>query len=226
MKPTLTLILSLLFTFQVIFAQDKETKQEWTPEFSMQFKGVSQTAISPDGQYIAYVIREAVMEGEKSEYLQQIWVASADGKMNVQYTRGDKSNFAPAFSPDGQYIAFLSSRGEKPQIWMMRLMGGEPEQVTNAKTGISSFKWSPDGNSLAYIMTDPDTEEEEKNKKEKRHVILVDQNFKYNHLYTIQTHLPKGEKERKTQRLTNGNFTVQNFDWSPDGKNNCFCPCN
>ncbi len=45
----------------------------------------------------------------------------------------------------------------------MRLMGGEPEQITEAKTGVSSFRWSPDGGRIAYTMQDPNSEEEEKN---------------------------------------------------------------
>jgi dipeptidyl aminopeptidase/acylaminoacyl peptidase len=159
------------------------------------------------------------MEGEKSEYINQIWVAGMDGSFNVQYTRGEKSSSSPQFSPDNQKIAFLSSRNEKNQVWVMRIMGGEPEQITNANNGVNSFKWSPDGKRIAYIMQDPDTEEEEKMKKEKRDVILVDQNFKYNHLYV--TSIDPSEEE-KPKQLTSGGYHVNGFDWSPDGKEIAF----
>ena len=125
------------------------------------------------------------MEEEKSEYNSQIWVASVDGAFNVQYTRGEKSSTSPRFSPDNEKIAFLSNRsGDKNQLFVMRLMGGEPKQLTDTKTGVTSFQWSPIGNRIGFLMKDPDTEEEEKNKKEKRDVILVDQDFKYNHIYS------------------------------------------
>ncbi len=85
-------------------------------------------------------------QGEKSEYNSQIWVAAADGSFDVQYTRGEKSSTAPQFSPDGKQIAFLSNRaGDKNQVFVVRVMGGEAEQITDAKTGVASFKWSPDG---------------------------------------------------------------------------------
>jgi dipeptidyl aminopeptidase/acylaminoacyl peptidase len=161
------------------------------------------------------------MEGEKSEYMSHIWITSADGKSNVQYTQGDKSCTSPAFSPDGQYLAFLSSRGyekdAKTQVWILRVMGGEAEKITNAKTGVVSFKWSPGGTHIAYIMKDPDTEEEEKAKKEKRDVILVNQQFKYNHLYTISVARDE-EGKREVTRLTSGTLQIGVFDWSPDGK--------
>ncbi len=214
-QTRLPIILSLLILPFWLAAQEKEV--QWTPEFSMQFKQISASNLSPDGKYVAYVVREALTEGEQSEYLQQIWVAATDGSMNVQYTRAEKSSTAPAFSPDGQQIAFLSGRSGETQLWVMRLMGGEPEQLTQGKTGVASFQWSPDGDRIAYLAKDLESEEEEKAKKEKRAVIRVDENFKYNHLYTIT--LEKGEdKARKIQRLTQGDFHVSDFDWSPDGK--------
>jgi len=33
----------------------------------------------------------------------------------------------------------------------MRLMGGEPEQVSQGKTGVASFQWSPDGGRIAIV---------------------------------------------------------------------------
>ena len=63
----------------------------WTPELSMQYRAIGGTALSPDGSRVAFTVREPLMEGEKSEYLTHIWVVSADGSRNVQFTRGDKS---------------------------------------------------------------------------------------------------------------------------------------
>lgn len=193
----------------------------WTPEHSMEFRSITQTEISPDGKYVAYVVRTPLMEGEKSEYNSQIWVAATDGSFNFQYTRGEKSNSSPAFSPDGSQLAFISGRTDKSQVFVMRLMGGEPEQVSEAENGVSSFQWSPDGSKLAFVMRDPDTEEETKAKKEKRDVILVDQQFKYNHLYTVAV-MPDDEGKRTSQRLTQGEFHIGSFDWSPDGQEIAF----
>ena len=187
----------------------------------MKFRSISQTAISPDGKYVAFVVNTPVMEGEKSEYNRQIWVSATDGSFSHQYTRGDKSSYAPAFSPDGTQLAFLSTREKKAQIFVMRLMGGEPEQITQVEKGVNSFQWSPDGKRFAYTSTDPDTEEEKKQKKEKRDVILVDQQYKFNHLYTITLAQPDTGK-RNVQRLTKGEFHINAFDWAPDGKELAF----
>src|SRR5713226_5033280 len=52
----------------------------WTPEFAFKVKRVSQVRPSPDGRHVAYVVGTAAMEGEKSEWISQIWVADADGR--------------------------------------------------------------------------------------------------------------------------------------------------
>lgn len=178
----------------------------------MKIKSVSQTDISNDGKYVAYVVREAIMEEKKSEYLSQIWVNNLATNENFQYTFNLKSSISPKFSPDGKKIAFLSSRSGKNQIWVMNTLGGEAKKLTDEKKGIRSIKWSPDGKKISFLKNDNDTEEEKKSKENKTDVVLVDKNFKYSHIYTYNF------DEDSVFQITNGDFSVNNFDYSPDGK--------
>ncbi|MEM6629036.1 MAG: S9 family peptidase [Bacteroidota bacterium] len=214
-------LILFLMIGSLVSTYGQDISMNWTPEHSMKYRSISQTSVSPGGKYVAFVVRTPLMSGEKSEYNQQIWVSASDGSFSHQYTRGEKSSYGPAFSPDGTQLAFLSNREKKAQIFVMRLMGGEPEQITYSEKGISSFQWSPDGTSFAYTQSDPDTEEEKRAKKEKRDVILVDQQYKYTHLYTIPFAEPDTGK-RVVQRLTEGEFHINAFDWSPDGKEIAF----
>ena len=178
----------------------------------MKIKSISQTDISNDGKYAAYVVREAIMQEKKSEYLNQIWVTNLVTKENYQYTYNLKSSMSPKFSPDGKKIAFLSSRSGKNQVWIMNTHGGEARKLTNEKKGVRSIKWSPDGKKISFLKNDDDTEEEKKSKENKTDVILVDKNFKYSHIYTYNL------DEDSVFQITNGDFSVNNFDYSPDGK--------
>ncbi len=130
----------------------------WTPELVMQVKRVSNVVPSPDGSRIAYQVGSAFMEDETSEWRYQIWVAGSDGSDAYQLTQGDKSSTAPAWSPDGQWLAFISARSDTANIWRIRVAGGEAEQVTQVEGGVSAFLWSPDGLSIAFSMPDPPSE--------------------------------------------------------------------
>jgi dipeptidyl aminopeptidase/acylaminoacyl peptidase len=201
--------------------QEVELGEAWTPELAMEFRGVSVGAISPDGDLVAYVIREPLMDGEESTYRSHIWVASADGAWSRQFTRGEQSASNPSFSPDGRYLAFTTSRSGKNQVWAIPLQGGEAFQVTDAPEGVGGYAISPDGSHIAFTMTDPESEETKTAKKEKRDVIVADADFRFTHIWVG----PFGHSEgiqAHSHPLTSGDFTAAGFDWSPDGQSVVF----
>ncbi len=188
----------------------------WTAELSTTIKRISGVVPSPDGTRVAFVVSEAVMDGERSEWLSQIHVANADGSASRQLTRGDKSATSPRWSPDGQWIGFISARSGKSNVWRLNIGGGEAEQVTDQKGGVSRFEWSPDRRSVAFVMTDPKTEDDEKADREKRDWRTVDAEEKQPRLY-VQPVEKDAAGRRDARRLTTGDLAVMSFDWSPDG---------
>ncbi|MBW3534418.1 MAG: S9 family peptidase [Gemmatimonadetes bacterium] len=85
-----------------------------------------------------------------------------------------------------------------------------------AEAGVGAFRWSPSGDRIAYLMTEPDTEEEKARRREKRDIIYVDQDFDYAHLY-VAPFDPDADGPVEAARVTEGDFHVTSFDWSPDG---------
>ncbi len=190
----------------------------WTPAEIIKYKRVSSPALSEDGRLVAYTVATARMEGETSDFLTHIYVVSTDGKINAQFTFGDKSCTNPQFSPDGQYLSYTSARGKdgKNQLYLLRLSGGEAWPITTVKENIGTYQWAPDSKRLAFTMAEPLTDQEEKGRKERRDWSVVD-DFRNAHLYTVS--LAKDEKgQYPVKRLTKGAFHVTMFDWAPDGK--------
>jgi len=193
----------------------------WTPELAMQYHAIAETAMAPNGAHIAYVVREAVMDETSSAYRQQIHVVTRDGATDVQFTRGEHSNYSPSWAPDGEHLAFISTRTEKPQVHVIRRTGGEAYPVTSADEGVNSFEWSPDGQKIAYTMTDPKSEDQQQREQEMRDVQVVGETYSYNHLYVTDV-AEADDENRSVQRLTAGDFHIRNFDWAPDASTIAF----
>ncbi len=103
--------------------------------------------ISPDGKWVAYTV--SFYDIEKNRGNKDIFLVSTDGKTVRRLTYHEKSDFSPRWSPDGKYLAFISTREGTPQIFLLNMRGGEPQKLTDIPTGVSSFEWSPEGDYLA-----------------------------------------------------------------------------
>ena len=194
----------------------RTAERKWTPDVLLQVKRVSAVVPSPDGTRVAFVVADAVMEGEKSEWLSQIHVAASDGSGAFQLTRGDKSATSPRWSPDGQSIAFLSPRGgDKAHVFVIRAAGGEAEQITTEKAAVSALAWAPDGKSIAFVMPEPKSEAEEKADKEKRDARVIDETEKRAGLYVIPI-ARDADGKRVSKKLNTGDVHVTGLEWAPD----------
>ena len=108
---------------------------------------------SPDGQKIAFTgYRDVGVHGEA--WNRDIYVMDADGKNRKRLARIAGDNASPAWSPDGQRIAFVNSGwGWGPQIYVMDSNGENSKRLTDDAGGKGSLSWSPDGQSIAFILT-------------------------------------------------------------------------
>jgi len=192
----------------------------WTPELMMKVRPVGPVRVSPDGRRVAYVLTDAVMTPERSEYVSQIYVANSDGTGATRLTFADKTSTNPQWSPDGRLLAFTSTRKEnRSNLYLLRLdSGGEAEPLTDVKSAVTNFSWSPDGRWIAFTMRDPKAEAEEKSDKGRDDWRWVDENAKLSRLYLIPVEREAGAR-REPRRLTEGALSVDtDCDWSPDGR--------
>jgi Tol biopolymer transport system component len=78
-----------------------------------------------------------------------IWINRSDGTSERQLTNDAAYDRNPTFSPDGQWIAFMSNRSGKNQTWLIRPDGSGLRQATDAPNGAGTYGgWSPDGAQL------------------------------------------------------------------------------
>jgi dipeptidyl aminopeptidase/acylaminoacyl peptidase len=106
--------------------------------------------ISPEGKQVVFVLRTTNWQEE--HYESHLWLMRVDGANQRQITSSESSEHSPRWSPDGEYIYFLSSRGGSSQIWRLPLDGGEASEVTSLSSGVHDYELHPDGHS-AIVLT-------------------------------------------------------------------------
>jgi dipeptidyl aminopeptidase/acylaminoacyl peptidase len=173
-------------------------------------KRVGAPAISPNGQQVAYTIRET--NWDENAYETEIWIADVASGQSRQVTNSRKSSMQPAFSPDGAWLGFVSDRDGKRQVYRIALRGGEAEKLTSAEEGVNNFAWSPSSKEIAFTMTDAQTDAMKEREKQWGDVKIEDQDQRYAHLHLFDV------ASKTSKPLTKGNFVVGSFEWSPDGR--------
>jgi dipeptidyl aminopeptidase/acylaminoacyl peptidase len=110
--------------------------------------------ISPDGSTI--VFSRGYVDKLKDQDRSSLWVIDTAGTRLRELTIGPWRDSAPAWSPDGKRIAFLSDRDGSTQIHVMWVDTREILQLTRVERTPSNFEWSPDGKWILYTAFLPD----------------------------------------------------------------------
>jgi dipeptidyl aminopeptidase/acylaminoacyl peptidase len=229
MKTSASIIICLL-TFSLARSQHVPSIEE-----VISLRNVGNVQLSPDGKAVAYTVQTT--DWNDNRYDTEIWMYREGGKP-FQLTHNPKnSSTGPLFSPDGQWLAFLSDRGNKNQIYVLGVNGGEARAITREEEGIAFYEWHPDGKRLVFIKAEKD--DKAKKEREKRYGAFEadDKEFTLSHLWQIDfnpdmqdpTERPCYEtvdslkvkagciEWPKAKRITEGKFTVTGFSVSPDG---------
>jgi dipeptidyl aminopeptidase/acylaminoacyl peptidase len=202
-------ILSMVLAFSA--ASSAQERRAPTVDELIAFRSPDSATLSPDGRFVAYAVRETLWA--ENTYEMQLWRASARTGEMVKLTHSKGVNRDPAWSPDGRSLAFISSRDGVSQIYVISLSGGEARPLTNVTTGVSAFRWAPDGTRIAFSMPDPETQEIRERREKYSDFEMIRHDYTMTHLWALDINgaAPK--------RLTGGSqFTVGSFSWSPDGQ--------
>jgi dipeptidyl aminopeptidase/acylaminoacyl peptidase len=184
-------------------------------------KTVGGTQISPDGKWIAYTISNG--DFKQDAFVTQIWLVEMGSGRKFQLTRGDKSAGNPKWSPNGEWVAFLSNRLEdKNQIFAINPLGGEAVQLTKSETAISNYSWSEDGKTISYAATEAVPQVSKDRKEYMGDYEVIRREYNFLHLWTLNVAEALNAPVIGKQRTKKKDFSVGAFAWSPDGSKIAF----
>ena len=128
------------------------------PEDVYELVNAGDPRISPDGSRVAFVV--TAIDRESNEYRGAIWVAPLDGSAEPRpFTSGERRDTSPRWSPDGNWLAFVSNRGgdEKTpmNLYVIPAEGGEARRLTDQKESVDEIAWSPDSKRIAFALARP-----------------------------------------------------------------------
>ena len=187
----------------------------------LRVREVRDPQLSPDGAWVAYTVSTSDTTEDRNK--SAVWMASWDGTRNIRLTTSKQGEDTPRWSPDGRWLAFLSSRDdEHTQLWLLDRQGGEGHKTTTFPSDVDDYVWAPDGKRVALVVADADTA------KPKTPAPIVIDRFQFKqdeagylgkerrHLYVLDV------ESGKATALTSGDYDELLPAWSPDGKSLVF----
>lgn len=106
-----------------------------------------------DGPVVAYTAVSSTSPGGRSLRLTQ-----ADGKRSRALISDTATLFAPAWSPDGAWVAFSVAHATRSEIEVVRPDGTQRARITNGRTWSKTPAWSPDGQRIVFAGGPPAAE--------------------------------------------------------------------
>src|SRR5260221_145583 len=171
-------------------------------------RSLSDLQAGPDGRWVAWTVSEPP-QGER--HRRHIWVLDVETRAARQFTYSKKSEWAARWSPDGRRLAFVSDRGDSPQLYLMPSDGGEAEKVADEEVADEAPAWAPDGSRIAFIGKEKKSDLEKRREKEKNDAHVVDKDDKPGRLFITDP------QARSTRPLTPPDWKVSELQWLPRG---------
>ncbi|WP_223700769.1 S9 family peptidase [Sutcliffiella deserti] len=178
-----------------------------------------------------YAFVETKINEEENDYRSTIFVGRLE-KEAKPFVAGKGRATSPRWSPDGKRLAFVSTRNDKAQIYIIPVDGGESEQVTFCKNGARGPVWSPCGKKILFstsVESEEDLQQgvhEDSNNQKPEPVVVEKLRYKSDakgFLDDKNDHLAILDIDtKKMTLLTEGDRDYGNPSWSPDGKSIAF----
>ncbi|MCZ7556905.1 MAG: S9 family peptidase [Bacteroidia bacterium] len=153
MRLQLVLVLNIVLT-----VASSSQQRPLTPVDKALFRTPATPVLSPVSNAVAYTIREA--DTAANRWITHVHLLDAAGN-GRQLTRGAESCTAPAWSPDGALVSFLSTRaglganGERSKgntaLFGIPMTGGEARLLAAPEEDVLEYVWSPDGSHIAFL---------------------------------------------------------------------------
>jgi dipeptidyl aminopeptidase/acylaminoacyl peptidase len=197
--------------------------KRFTPEVSVQLPSVYDAQVSPDGNFVTFVVADNFRSGGASAPSMaraNIYSVAVGGGPAVRLTNSERSDTMPRWSPDARSLAFLSDRevdGQR-QIYVLPSQGGEARKLTNVSGDIPSprslspMSWSDDGSFISFLKVDANPDELVQRQASGADQIVFEEDHRYMRLWTVDI------DSNATRCVSPEGLQIWEASVSPDGQ--------
>jgi len=162
-----SIVFALLFAASLAPAQTAPAKRPMTFEDMMAMKRLGETAVSPDGKWLAYSVTSVNLDQNSKTtewWLQAIAPSSGSSGEPFKLAVAQPGDSGVQFSADNKRILFLSGRSGSQQVWLASFDSATgatgnpynaapadgPFQLTHNTVAPDNAQWSPDGKFIVF----------------------------------------------------------------------------
>ena len=201
-----------VFLFLFISYQPVANGQGLTPEDIVSIQTVGAVALSHDGEMIAYTLSVPRTEDEPiGRNYSELYLLPVSGGEATPVIEKPLSAGSPQWGADGRlyFMARLADHHNQVQVYSVNRSGDGLQKHTSAEHGLSSFAWSADGSTLAYMSMDPVSEERRAQEERGFDMIVAGENQRFMRLW-VQP------RDGEAEIITDETAYVWDFSWAPD----------
>lgn len=221
------MIRKLLAVILLLLTASFVRASQWKVEDIINQETANHFKISPDCKWVVW--EKSTADADKDKRVKNLMLSSLTEKKEIELTRGAENNYAPAWSPDSQRIAFISTRPipvkkgqeqaseedkEDPveQLWIMPLSGGEPWNLTESRRSVLAMEWIDNDTILFAAQEDAGLYETAQKERKDTSIVVDDEP------HAPPVRLFRGSvKEKQITRISDNEDRIFNFWISPDG---------
>lgn len=185
---------------------------------SMDLPRTRGATISPDGRRVAF--SQTAPNWETDGWTTRLLTSDGGSPVPIGHAEGFSGSYR--WSPDSKWLAYVA-RGDGGTVLRLVLADGSGAAIDwPLPDGTRWFEFSPDGTRIALAVTDPESDEQARQRELFGRFQVKGRGFRMTHLWLADFDFPHLARTDATEpgephRLTSGDFTIGSFAWSPDG---------
>ena len=209
----------------IIFAVAAEAGRPASPDDIFAIKDVGEARISPGGAMVAYTVIS--VNREKNNYISRIYIRHINTGDAAPIDEAQSNDSMPRWSRDGKKIAFASTRGGKPALWVYDLEKRKASMIAEwersnhflSKAG-ESLSWSPDSKQIAFVAAE---RPKEAPSTDPRVISRIQYKSRTGFSDNLRSHIFIASIDPASVRqLTRGDYDEHSISWSPEGNEIAF----